>query len=520
MSLRLRLLVTVAVIAVAALAAADVAIYSALHSFLFDRVDQSLQAAAADSARPVQFDGSLTCVRPGSHFTSDPFARNPNQYAGLGSGTSGEPPPAPPNTSSTYFVAVRRAGATANAQQCPAYVGHHPYVPRLPAQITSSTSAAGQNPVAYLTASSVESGGPNFEVRVQSLLNGDQLIVAAPLTDTDSTLHRLLLIELGVTAVAVVLAIGAAWWLVRLGLRPLLDVEETAETIAAGDLRRRIPDENPRTEVGRLGRTLNMMLARIEAAFSARLASEARLRASEGRLRRFVADASHELRTPIAAISAYSELFERGAAENTEDLARVITGIRGETARMDRLVADLLTLARLDEGQPIEHVPVELVALCAESAQTAQTVGPAWPITLSAAVPVEVLGDSHRLRQAVDNLLANVRAHTPEGTHGRIDISAVGGEAVLIVSDDGPGLSEEQAARLFERFYRADPSRSRSRGGAGLGLSIVAAIAQAHGGWTAAKSSPGQGLSIEIHIPLATEVPPVGMPGAGQGTSA
>ena len=228
-----------------------------------------------------------------------------------------------------------------------------------------------------------------------------------------NTLHTLLLIELAVSAAAFVLALAGGWWLVRLGLRPLEDVEATAESIAAGNLDQRVPGADQPTEVGRLARALNVMLERIQAAFTARLASEARLKDSEQHLRQFVADASHELRTPIAAVSAYAELFERGAAQHAEDLPRVISGIHAETARMDRLVNDLLILARLDEGLPIERAPVELVSLASEAVRTAAAVGPEWPVTFGATRPVEVSGDHDRLRQVIDNLLANVRAHTP-----------------------------------------------------------------------------------------------------------
>ena len=247
-------------------------------------------------------------------------------------------------------------------------------------------------------------------------LTGDLVQVQAqPLVDQTSTLHTLFLTELAVTAGALVLALAGGWWLVRLGLRPLEDVEATAESIAAGNLDQRVPGAEQSTEVGRLARALNVMLERIQSAFSARLASEARLKESEQHLRQFVADASHELRTPISAVSAYAELFERGGAEHSDDLPRIVSGIRTETARMDRLVNDLLTLARLDEGVPMEQAPVELVALTSEAVRTATAVGPDWPVRFWAAHPVEVTGDTDRLRQVIDNLLANVRAHTPRG---------------------------------------------------------------------------------------------------------
>jgi two-component system OmpR family sensor kinase len=245
------------------------------------------------------------------------------------------------------------------------------------------------------------------------------------------------------------------------------------------------------------------MLSRIQQAFAQRDATEADLRATEERLRRFVADASHELRTPIAAVSAYAELFERGASSRPEDLARVLQGIRTETGRMGRLVEDLLLLARLDEGIPLSTGPVELVSLAADAVRTAATVGPEWPVTLVATNPVEITGDGARLRQVVDNFLANVRAHTPPGTPATVTVRTEGDMAVIEVADNGPGFTEEQAAKVFERFYRTDSSRSRAHGGAGLGLSIAASIASAHGGSVGAAPAPAGGAVFTARIPVA-----------------
>ena len=270
-------------------------------------------------------------------------------------------------------------------------------------------------------------------------------------------------------------------------------MERTADSIAAGNLDQRVPGADEPTEVGRLARALNVMLERIQAAFAARVASEDRLKESDRHLRQFVADASHELRTPIAAVSAYAELFERGAAQHADDLPRVFTGIRTETARMERLVNDLLTLARFDEGLPLQIVPTELVGLAAEAVHTSATVGPEWPVEFTASHPVEVMGDPVRLRQVIDNLLANVRAHTPPGTASTVRVDQEGETAEIVVRDAGPGMPTEEAARVFERFYRADASRARSHGGSGLGLSIVAAIVTAHGGTVSALVGPRRG---------------------------
>jgi two-component system OmpR family sensor kinase len=237
------------------------------------------------------------------------------------------------------------------------------------------------------------------------------------------------------------------------------------------------------------------MLERIQTAFS-------ELQLSENRLRRFVSDASHELRTPIAAVSAYAQLFKQGAAKNEDDLPRVMDGIERETARMGRLVEDLLLLARLDEQHPFEMEPVELAGLAAEAVETARTVGPEWPISFVASGPVEVMGDWGALRQVVDNLLGNVRAHTPAGTAAQVSVGRSGQNAVIEVADEGPGISEQQASVVFERFFRADRSRSRETGGAGLGLAIVATIVRAHGGEATAVAAPGRGALFRVVLPV------------------
>jgi two-component system OmpR family sensor kinase len=320
-------------------------------------------------------------------------------------------------------------------------------------------------------------------------------MVALPLNDVSSTLHRLLWTEILVTAAVLLGAVGLGLWLVRVGLRPLRNIESTAANIAGGELSLRVPQADERTEVGRLGMALNTMLERIEDAFG-------KQRASEERLRRFVADASHELRTPVSAVGAYAELFERGAQQRPADLARVLRGIRVETARMQALIEDLLLLTRLDEGRPLERHPVELVGLAGEAVEAAQTIGGDWPVSIEADEPVEVSGDRMRLREILDNLLANVRTHTPPGTGTTVRVRKEGDDAILEVADQGPGLDAEDAARVFERFYRADPSRARDRGGTGLGLAVVAALIEAHGGRVELDTTPGSGATFRVRLPV------------------
>ena len=482
MSLRLRLLLAVGVVAGLALLVADAATYTALRTSLYQRVDQSLETSSVAIEQVL-----LSSGLPGE-----------STVAVLAPGT---------------FVAVRDGAGNIVGVPVAAHVaGGRAVLPALPVEISGlSRSANGSRDGAvYFTVTSADAGGPPFRVRASGLPNGQQLIVAVPLTNTVDTLHRLLAIELAVSAGALLAAAGLGWWLVRVGLAPLAAVKQTAADIADGQLDRRVPGEDHDTEVGQLARALNVMLGRIESAFAQRDATEARLR-------RFVADASHELRTPLAAVMAYSEMFQRGASERPADLARLLAGIQAETARMSKLVEDLLLLARLDEGTPLEHHPVELVGLTAQAIETATAVGPEWPVRLHADRPVEVVGDEVRLRQVLDNLLANVRAHTPPGTTTQVRVGLDGDQAVIEVADNGPGLTEEQAGQVFERFYRADPSRSRRRGGSGLGLSIAAAIVAAHGGQVAvsARSDASHGATFTVRLPAVSVVPQSGAAGDG-----
>lgn len=499
MSLRARLLIAIGVIAFAALAIADIVTYSALESFLYQRVDQQLTAAHPVYEQRINSGAAYPCFP------------NPNQGLPSAPTADGHGPDGHAlNAIQTVAVQVRTAtGAVVSGSTCPVYVDGTAYTPVINGPVTGLQPAEDGTRVAFFDAPSSPSEGPTLRVRASTLANGDVLLLAQPLTDTQSTLNHLKVIELIVTAGAVLIALIAGFWLVRLGLRPLRDMETAAESIAGGNLTERVPGENSNTEVGRLARTLNIMLTRIESAFRARVDSEARLRESDARLRRFVGDASHELRTPIAAISAYAELFGRGASEQKEDLERLMVGIQSETGRMEHLVADLLLLARLDEGRPMEMRPVDVVSLCAEAVQTSTTVGPAWPVTFTAPRPIEVIGDATSLRQVIDNLLGNVRSHTPEGTTTQVSVEPDGDAVTVVVADDGPGMTPDQVTHVFERFYRSDPSRSRLHGGAGLGLSIVSAIVAAHGGTVAAASGAGQGTTFTIRLPAA---PPAGLP--------
>ncbi|GLX93160.1 HAMP domain-containing sensor histidine kinase [Herbidospora sp. NBRC 101105] len=329
---------------------------------------------------------------------------------------------------------------------------------------------------------------------------GTSVVVAASLDAVQATVGRLRVIYV-VTGIGLLgLLTLAGWFAVGAGLRPLRDIEETAAAIAAGELGRRVPDAAPDTEVGRLSAALNGMLGQIEHAFAARTESEARLR-------RFVADVGHELRTPLVGIKGFSELYRMGGLP---EVAPAMARIESEAGRLARLVEDLLLLARLDEGGdalPLDLAPMDLRTLAADARLDLRALAPGRPVELTgpdggppASAPV--VGDEARLRQVVTNLVGNVVEHTPDGTPVRIGVGTRDGEAVLVIEDHGPGLGPEEAARVFDRFSRADASRSRSGpGGAGLGLAIARSLAEAHGGRLDLRTAPGRGAAFTLALP-------------------
>ncbi len=332
------------------------------------------------------------------------------------------------------------------------------------------------------------------------------LAIAIWTGDLEETVSRLTLITASVGGLVLLAGGGAAYVLVRSSLRPLAEVEQIAAAIAAGDLSRRVPARSPGTEVGRLALALNAMLGQIERAFGAQQASEAQARGSERRMRQFVADASHELRTPLTSIRGFAELYRQGAVTKPQDVSRVMGRVEDEASRMGELVEELLLLARLDQQRPLERQPVDLLPVAADAVHDLQAVARDRDVRLvvgATADPPVVLGDEARLRQVLANLLANARVHAPAGTRVTVTIGTSGGTATIEVADGGPGLTSEQAERVFERFYRGDSARTRASGGTGLGLSIVAAIVNAHGGQVAVRSAPGSGAVFRVELPLA-----------------
>ena len=338
---------------------------------------------------------------------------------------------------------------------------------------------------------------PDTRALAQILPTGlGSIITAVSLNGVDKTLHEMTLFFLFISLIVLLLIGLLSRFIIRLSLRPLNEVEITAAAIAAGDLSARLPDNNPKTEVGKLTRSLNTMLSRIEESFALRVASESRLR-------QFVADASHELRTPLTAIRGFAELHRQGAVEGVEKTKELIGRIEKESIRMGSLVEDLLLLARMDEARPVSMVPVDLSHLVHECIVSAQAAGPDNQIVSNIEPDVFVLGDNKKIHQTVANLLANARTHSPTGTKIMVTLKSGKDDIRVSVSDEGPGLSSTDQERIFERFFRADPSRQRSVGeGSGLGLSIVDAIMKLHGGSVSVESELGRGATFTLTFPI------------------
>jgi two-component system OmpR family sensor kinase len=400
--------------------------------------------------------------------------------------------------------------------------------PSLPAKITDTPAPAaigGNLKGAYATAAPENGAGHDWRVLyAQDLAERHKPVaVAISLDEVDATVTRQIWMSATIGGFVVVVLAVVAYLLVRSSLRPLVDVEQTAEAIAGGDLSRRVPEADPRTEVGGLSQALNTMLGQIETAFEERRTSEqaalasgeaARAsaeaaRASEERMRRFIADASHELRTPLTSIRGFAELH-RQAGRSDETIGR----IEHHATRMGLLVDDLLLLARMDQQRPLEKKPVDLLALATDALIDAHVTATGHRLRLRTqsseddeadVVPPIVLGDEARLRQVVQNLVTNAVSHTPAGTEVTVFVGTKGRNAILEVADNGPGMSQHDAGRVFERFYRTDPSRTRALGGSGLGLSIVTALMAAHGGQVTLRTAPGEGATFRVSIPLVSD---------------
>lgn len=461
--LRVGLVAATLVLVALGLLASGVAVTSIMRHTEIDRIDQTLLEASGG------------------------WASAPMMTAGP------TPDPSPAHPPSNFYV--RGTGPDGSVRSA---VNDGAADPVLPAN-----NDVGPNPV---TVGSDDGSGVQWRAVTVRGPDGELTTVAIDLSEVESTVRALIWSQAGLGA-AVLLVLGVVGYaVVHRSLRPLAEVEETAAAIAAGELDRRVPQRDPRTEVGRLSLALNGMLTQIQRAMASSEQSAELARESEERMRRFIGDASHDLRTPLTTIRGYAELYRQGAARDT---GMLMGRIESEAGRMGVLVEDLLLLARLDEQRPLDQRRVDLLALASDAVHDAQTVAPARQIRMEVfdgpGTP-EVLGDEARLRQVFSNLMSNAVQHTPEVAGITVRVGTDEDSAVLEVCDEGPGMNAEDARRVFERFYRADSSRTRASGGFGLGLSIVDSLVDAHGGTVSVDTTPGHGCRFRVSLPRIVDV--------------
>ncbi len=477
MSLRARLLASLAAMLAVALVLAGVLLVGLTRASLVDRVDGELQAVVSTTSRLQRLaDLSAADSEAGRRLAVMRLDRQGSVVRAFPSGFASDPDPLP---------------------------ALPPYPDGIPAtaygQIVERPSTDGSMRYRVLT----EQARPNLIVAI-----------AAPLSGVEAVTGGLVrtMVVVGLLALALLLAV--AWVVVRRDLLPLERIARTAEAIAGGDLSHRAGVPHDDTEVGRLGAAFDAMLDQIEASFGEQQAAlEAKAR-SEDRLRRFVGDASHELRTPLTAVRGYADLYRAGGLTDPAELATAMDRIATESRRMGKLVDDLLTLARLDQGRPIRRDPVDLSRIAEDTVADEQALDPGRPIVGAIEPGVVVEGDEDRIRQVIGNLVANVRVHTPAASPFEVLVRAapgadLAGVAEVRVVDHGRGISADHGASVFDRFYRADPGRSRDNGGTGLGLSIAASIVAAHGGRIWHEPTPGGGATFGVQLPLTAKSQPV-----------
>jgi two-component system, OmpR family, sensor kinase len=390
------------------------------------------------------------------------------------------------NFSDVYFARVEADGSRITfAIQQGTDAAAAPSLPK-----TESTSAIDAD---IVTVGSLSGGGRWRAVLFMNSVDSARLLLAVSMDRADATVRQAELTIAGL-AVVTLLAVGlGGWWILRLGLRPIAEVTAVADAIAGGERGRRVRVGNPRTEAGHLGRAFNVMLDEHQA--------------NEDRLRQFVADASHELRTPVASIRAFADLYRQGDLDSPESLSDAMRRIGGESARMAGLVEDLLLLARLDEGRPLERECVDVAGILTDAALDASVTHPSRKVCTAIEPDLTTTGDDARLRQVVNNVLHNALTHA--GNDATLTVAGYrdGNDVVMEVDDDGVGMSTEESSHAFDRFWRANTSRTRRSNGAGLGLSIVRAISEAHGGRVVLESAPGRGTKVRIALPYRSVVP-------------
>ena len=477
-SLRNRLLLATVLVAAIGVGASDFAAERALHSYLLKQVDSQLRdiesgsiarldRAGIEAATPQSDDGQT--FRPVRPLTN-----------------------VPTSTMVTLLDLKGNTVATLGGETVGSYDATFTHLTASEVQATNglpfTVSGLGER--------------PDFRAIAKMLPSGlGSVVISTSLDGVETTQRQLQGFFILVTMIVLLLIAVVARWIIRISLKPLREVENTAAAIADGDYSARLPEVDESTEVGRLSASLNTMLGKIEDSFALRIASE-------NRLRRFVADASHELRTPLTAIRGFAELHRQGAVTGEEKTRELVGRIEKESIRMSSLVEDLLLLARMDQAPQFNQQAVDLDKLVNDCVASARAAGPEHPITIDLGNEEEnyILGDESRIHQALQNLLANARTHTPAETSIFVSVSGTAEEKTISVRDTGPGMSPEVQEKIFERFYRADPSRVRSGGeGSGLGLSIVDAIMKAHGGTVTLKSEVGEGTTFTLHFPIRND---------------
>jgi two-component system OmpR family sensor kinase len=391
------------------------------------------------------------------------------------------------------------------------YEANGDLVQALPAGLASSPEPLPDMPASGVqslptTGSIVErpstDGSLSYRVlALRSPRGGFLLVLAAPMGGIEESIGVLVrtLLVVGLVVLGATLVVG--WFIIRRDLRPLESVTATAERISAGDLTQRVGAPDDGSEVGRLGHAFDTMLDQIQAAFESQHAALLAKDQSETKLRQFVADASHELRTPLTALRGYAELYRAGGLSDEEALEQAMSRIGSESRRMGALVEDMLLLARLDQGRPLRHDPVDLSDVVNDALLDLKAVEPDRPVAAHVEPGVVVSGDEDRLRQVIGNLLTNVRVHTPAGAPLEVALASNDGVSTLSVIDHGPGIDATHVEHVFDRFYRADAGRSRDRGGSGLGLSIAASVAAAHRGRIEYANTPGGGATFTLTLP-------------------
>jgi two-component system, OmpR family, sensor kinase len=478
MSLQRRLVAVMSVLLVLGLVVADVVTYVSVRSFLYGRADDTLASSEALAFNYVAFaterQAPLSAADLSRHVSTDVYVLIVN-HAGkvLVRRPSGSPNRPDPKPKVSSAIPVQPS-------------------PDINSRFGRYAGTFRPDPNAVVVGST---GDPDGEYRALAVeVPQGTMFVALSLNPTNDTLGSLRRVELSASLAVLAIMVIVALWLIRRGLRPLRKMAQTADAIASGDLSRRVPQEAPTTEVGRLGTALNEMLTQIEGAFAEKSATEERLR-------QFVADASHELRTPLTSIRGYAELMRRGGFSDETGRQRALSRVEEEATRMGGLVEDLLLLAELDRGRPLLVEPVGLHKICANVVDDSNAFAHAHELTMAPGREIAVMGDAERLTQVAHNVVRNALAHTPPGTTIRVSARSEKGMGVIQVSDDGPGVDPGVAARVFDRFYRGDPARSGP--GTGLGLAIVRAIAEALGGSATMTSRLGGGTSVFVRIPLA-----------------